>query len=318
MATDFTMTELVESLKKRGLIPISDKTYDNDAIIRFMDEELRNYIVPQLMTVRENYFLEYYDQALVEGQSRYNLNSRAIGMKTKRNFWLDQHGHVRKAFYQTDIEQMTQLPWDTFGPLPEYFYFIDNYIELVPTPGNGVQGSLRQYFFQRRNRLVATSEAGQITQISGTNITINNVPTDFSANVEYDFVKGTPGFQCLEIDITPTGVSGDTFTFDADDIPDDLAVGDWLCLAGESPIPQIPLDAFPLLAQQGLYVTLLGLNDGPGAEKAKIKRDELLESTIRLVGIRSEDDPMTIVSGENIGNYAMTAPWGLGGPGWGR
>ena len=70
MATDFTMTELVLSLKKRGLIPIAQKTFQTEDLIRFMDEELRNFLVPKMMEVRENYFVEKYDQDLVGGQSR--------------------------------------------------------------------------------------------------------------------------------------------------------------------------------------------------------------------------------------------------------
>lgn len=315
MSTDYTTTEMVESLIKRGLIPTSDKTFTTADFIRFMDEELRNFIVPQIMQVRENYFLETYDQTLVANQSRYNINTRAIGMKMKRLFWFNQNDQPEAKIYQTDIERLLELPWQTFGPNPEYFYFSNNYIELIPTPQQGVQGYIRQYFFQRPNRLIQTSECGQITQISGNDVTINSVPTTFNQNEEYDFVKGTPGFQNLAIDKTPTGVSGATFTFASGDVPTDLALGDYLCLAQESPIAQIPLEAFPLLSQQGLYVTLQALNDTAGAEKAKAQRDELLTQTIRLVGIRSEDDEKTIVSSGNIGSYIMGQ--GLfGGAGW--
>lgn len=313
MATDFTMTEMVESLKKRGLIPVSSKTFDNEALIRFMSEELQNYISPLIMEVRENYFVEKYDQTLVADQSRYEINPRAIGTKLKSMFWLDSNGNPRQKVFQTNIDEIININWSDSGATPQYFYFIDNYVELLPTPKAGVQGSIRQYYFQRRNRLIDTSEAGRITQIVGDNITINAVPSGFSDSVTYDLIKGIPGFQNLKINITPTGVSGATFTFASDDVPSTLAVGDWLCLSGESPIAQIPLDAFPWLAQQGVYVTLLALNDIAGAERAKIKRDELQEQALKLVGIRSEDDAKVIVSAGNIGNYIMGGNAGMYG-----
>lgn len=311
MSTDYTMTELVESLKKRGLIPISEKTFDSSDLIRFMSEELQNFITPQIMEVRENYFLEYFDQDLVADQSRYEIHPRAAGTKIKSLFWFDSNDKPRNKLEMVNIDDIVGINWDSVGNVPSFFYFIDNYIEILPKPGVGATGYLRQYYFQRRNRLVSTSEAGQITQIAGTNITINSTPTGFNDMVQYDFVKGTPEFQNLNINVTPTGVSGTTFTFDADDIPSSLAVGDWLCLAGESPVAQIPLDAYPLLAQQGVYVTLLALNDLAGSSKAKDKRDELLKQVIQLVGTRSEDNAKTIVSGSNIGNFLMS-----GVPGW--
>ena len=169
-------------------------------------------------------------------------------------------------------------------------------------------GSIRQYYFQRRNRLVQTVECGRITGISGLNVTINATPLSFSTAVQYDLVKGTPGFQNLAIDQTVTGISGTTLTFS--ELPSTLSLGDYVCLAGESPIPQIPLEGFPLLSQQGVYVTLQALNDIPGAERAEKKRDEMLKQTMILVGIRSEDDQKTIVSQDNIGNFT----WGFGGP----
>ena len=128
MSTDYTMTEMVESLKKRGLIPVNQKTFEPSDLIRFMSEELMNFVVPRIMEVRENYFVEHYDQALVADQARYNIHTRAIGMKIKRLFWLDENGHVRGTLYQTNIDEIPYLNFDDSSPFPQFFYFIDNFI----------------------------------------------------------------------------------------------------------------------------------------------------------------------------------------------
>ena len=303
MATDYTMTELVESLKRRGLIPIADKTFDSRALINIMSEELMNFIVPRLMQVRENFFMEYWDQTLEAERARYDIHPRSIGMKIKSMYWIKDSNSTPALLQQVDVEQIQYIPDDILTNVPNYFYFNDVYVNVLPKPKSGIQGTIRQYFFQRRNRLVPVSEAGRITQITSNSVVINAVPTGFDQTQFYDFVKGIPGFQCLEIDVQPTGISGTTFTFSS--LPEDLAVGDWLCLAGESPIPQIPLEAFPLLAQQGLYVVLDALNDTSGADKAKVKRDELLSQIVTLVGVRSEDNTLALVSNQNIGNYVF-------------
>lgn len=294
----------------RGLIPEnSEKTFSDEDLIRFMDEELRTVLVPKIMTVRENYFLTYYDQALVANQSQYNIHPRAIGMKIKLLFWLDQNNHVRQKISLTDVDQLSSNNWWELSGWPGMYYFKDNFIELIPEPKQGIQGSIRQYYFQRRNQLIAESAAGRIIDISGTDVEINNTPDGFTDSEEYDFVKGSPGFQNLAIDQTPSGSSGTVFSFS--ELPDGLEVGDWLCLAGTSPIPQVPLEIFPVISQTAVAVALLALNDRVGAEDAFKKRNEMLDQSLILVGTRAEDNTKVIVSDVNIGNslWGGQRPW---------
>lgn len=308
---DYTTTEIIESLKMRGLIPEnSEKTFSADELIRFMDEELRTVIVPKIMTVRENFFLSYYDQTLVANQTRYNIHPRAIGMKIKLLFWLDQNGQTRQKLSLTDVDELTTNNWWAITGNPGMYYFQDNFVEILPIPTQGIQGSLRQYFFMRRNQLIASSSAGQIVDISGLNVEINNTPTNFTASVEYDFVKGQPGFQNLAIDQTPTGVSGTVFTFS--ELPEGLAVGDWLCLAGTSPIPQVPLEIFPVISQTTVAVALMAMNDRAGADEAFKKRNEMMDQSMLLVGTRAENNAKVIVSNTNIGNALWSSGQGIG------
>ena len=307
---DYTTTEIVSSLKARGLIPEnSEKTFSADDLIRFMDEELRTVLVPKIMLVRENYFLEHEDIPVVIGQSRYSINKRAIGMKIKSLFPVDSNGRVGRKLTLTDVDEISSNGyWDTSSALSMY-YFIDNFFEVLGTPRSNEVAYLRQYYFQRRNKLISSNDAGRIVDITGLNVEINSTPTAFTVNEAYDFVKGEPGFQNLDIDVTPSSVSGTVFTFS--ELPDGLEVGDWLCMAGTSPIPQVPLEIFPVIAQTAVAVALAAMKDKSGAEDAFKKRDEMMNQSMLLIGTRAEDNAKVLVSQTNIGNsvWGGARPW---------
>jgi hypothetical protein len=301
----YTTSDLIDSIKKRGLIPVTQNTFLASDLIRFMDEELRLMMVPMIMRARENFFLETYDQPLVGGQSSYALPTRAIGMKAKSVWWLDQDGNPSFKMVQTDIDTLQDIYPDQYRSQgPVYFYFKDNFIEVLPTPQTGVQGSVRQYYFKRRNALVATTECGLVTQIVGDNVTINALPASFSTAVTYDFVKSTPGFYNRAEDQVCSGISGLTLTF-TDVASTGLVVGDYICLSEQSPIPQIPYEMFPILSQRVVLRVLRGLNDQAGAEQCLKDLMAMEEAAIGLISVRSEDSPKIIASAENIGNYVI-------------
>lgn len=307
---DYTSTGIITDLKNAGLIPTSQKTYENDDFIDFMDRELRLHIVPKIMSTRANYFLgDPYDQSVVSGTSNYALPPRAIGMMLKNVFFLDAAGN-EKELTLIEVDDLPDLNTQQTGE-PEFFYFKDNEVVIRPPPAQSV-GSIRMYYYVRRSQIIDILDCGKITQNVAGVLTLNNVPTTFTTSVQFDLVKGTPGFQTLKMDITPSAVSATTITFSTSDIPSTVAVGDYVCLAQESPIAQIPLEFHPWLTQRVLFRVLRGINDRQGAEDAKDDLKEIEESAMLLLATRADEQSKKIVSTHNIGNYVlgnMTNRW---------
>jgi hypothetical protein len=81
------------------------------------------------------------------------------------------------------------------------------------------------------------------------------LPTTITTSTPVDFVQNDGPYDILEIDQTITNISGTTLTFAA--LPDDLAVGDWICLAGQSPVLIAPRELQPLLVQATLHKSLM-------------------------------------------------------------
>lgn len=293
----YTTDDLITAVKMRGLIPTSQTTFDDTDFIRFMNEELRAHIIPKIMTVRENYFVETSSTPVVASQGNYEIPTRAVGAKVKDVYWVNSSGDAKKLWLAS-LQDTVDFA-NTTGE-PEAFYFQGNDVVVLPTPAVA-DGTIRFYYFQRRNELVATTAAGQITQIASNVLTLNNVPTSFTTSETYDLIKGTPGFQNYSIDQTPTAVGASTITFTT--VSSSLAVDDWVCLAGQSVIPQIPLEFFPVLIQRTLIRCLRALNDHNGANDAKEDLKEMQDDAIRLIGIRAEDQGKRISSTKGISSY---------------
>lgn len=302
----YTTADILTSVKKRGVIPTSQKTFSDDDFVRFMDEELRLQIVPMLIRLRENYFVDVYDQSVVAGQDTYDLPPRAIGMKVKNVYYVDDQGRPFELA-RIDIDDIPYLQnssTETVGE-PRYFYFKDNYVILLPVPNNST-GTIRQYYYLRRNELIQTTACGQITASASGDLTLNNVPTSFTTAQVYDIVKGTPGFQTLASDLTASAVTTSDITFSVGDVPSAVAVGDYVCLAQQSPIPQIPYDIFPLLSQRALVRALRGISDTVGADKAEADMKSLQDATEHLLSDRADEQSKKIWSPNNISQYV----WG--------
>ncbi len=166
---------------------------------------------------------------------------------------------------------------------------------LVPTPSTG---TLRLFYFGRPNSLVATSAVATISSIDVTRLIVTTtatIPSTMTSGVSVDFVDATPGFRSLAIDQATTGtVAGTTVTLSTA-LPASVLAGDYVCLAGESPVPQIPVELHPLLAQRVVVKALEALAPDKMVA-AKAICDEMRKSALTLLTPRAEGSARVIVN----------------------
>lgn len=302
MANAFTTTVLLlPALKRRGLLPSTVETLANSDYLELADGELQAMIVPLIMSVREEYFVTTLDTTLISGTASYNIPPRAIGGKLRDVLISDASSGFRQLD-RIEPERVGNYGSTSGGPIG--YKLEGNYVVMVPSPGSNA-GTLRQTYFIRPGRLVESTGAGEITGIAGSVITCSNVPTTFTTSLRFDLQKGTPGFQNLAIDRAISAVTtgaGGTVTLSAAP-PSELVIGDFVCLANESVIPQIPVEFHPLLAERVVFKALEALGD-PKAVVAKQVADEMSTRALTLATPRSEGSARVIIN-----------PYG---PGWGR
>lgn len=242
----YTTTEYLDAVKVRGMIPTTQNTFTTARLLALGDQAIQSYLVPRILKSKQGYY-EYDIDTALNSTGVYNISRRAMGGKlinaslilgtTKEDCdWIDEDN-----LFETD-KSPTGRP---------SIYLKRNQVILVP-PATG-HTYFRQTIPLRPGILVATSSAAQIVSINtGTKtltFTSGTIPSTFTSSLTYDLIQDKPHFDHLAIDQIVTSVTSTTMVFQ-DTLPERLAVGDWVSIAEQSPVVQIPVELQPLLYQK--------------------------------------------------------------------
>lgn len=300
MAIDYTTAGMFSSIKLRGLLPTSQTLYTEARAVSIMADELQSEIVPLLMKNKQEYLVHSYDQSITSGQRSFFIPFRAVGQKLRDVVLVDSGGQE----IELDRYEPEDLKRGYSQGAPWGFYVDNDQVILLPTDADFSAYTFRAKIFRRPNRLVRSSDAAQITAIdTGTKtVTCATVPSAFTTSLTYDFIKGKPSFRCHAEEQPLSVKAGFDLTF-TNDLPSDLAVGDWVAETGFSPIPQIPYEIHRLLEQRTVVKIMSGMKDKSGKEMAKEDYKDMLESLGFLVNPRVDGAVQKIVSRRGIAYY---------------
>lgn len=299
-ANAYTTTELLADIRRKGHIPTSQTPFLDADLLALADSELQTGILRQILSVKENYYLTYADYA-VTSDNTYTIPTRAIGQALANVEIISG-----TSIYQcARTERRSQFATDS-SPCGTYaFYLQGNSVVLLPSPGTG---TIRLWYYQRPNVLVVVADAAQVSSIASPVVTCVSLPTTFSTNNACDFIKDQPGFDWISIDKTPTIVSSPALTFSS--VSSSLAAGDWVALAGQTPVPQIPVEFRPLLAQRVVvkYYEIQGYNDK--MDRAQKKLEAMEKDVFMLINPRVAEAPKRLVADSGvIGGYSQWRRW---------
>jgi hypothetical protein len=295
----FTTNTLIESVKRRALIPKNQKTFTDDDFIAFANEELSMGLLPSVLRLHEDFFLFSEDVALVSNKTRYRIPKRALGNKLRDIAFKDNNGNIFEMT-RISIEDESDFQGAYTISTAYAFYVEGNDIVLTPSLGNSATGFLRFSYYLRPNELVAESRIGVITAINATtgDVTLSSVPSVFSTSESMDFIKASSPHNTVGIDITPTAINTTTkiLTFNVADLPDDLEIGDNIALSCETKIPQIPSDLHVVLAHRVALRCLEALGDSQGLQNANAKLAEFEDRIGNVIDDRVEGSPRKVLN----------------------
>lgn len=288
-------TELITSIKRRASIPESQATFEDTDFLELATEEQNIGLVPSVLSVHEEYFVYEQTVSLVTGTLRYAIPYRAIGNKLRDLTYVDAQGNEYPTIKVSQEDSLETFAFDT-NPL-RYKIQAGNVVLLV-SPNTTLTGSLKFYYYLRPNSIVLLSRGAQITAIdTGTgDITVDSVPTHFTTSLLYDFNRSKPDHHILSFDKSVTSILGTTITFDTDDIPSDLEVGDYICQSGETVIPNIPTDLHVVLTHRAAARCLEALGASQDLQNANVKLAEMEQKTGTLIDNRVESQPTKILN----------------------
>lgn len=171
--------DLIEAVKRKASIPISQNTFSDDDILKFANEEMFLSQVPSILEFHEEYLVYEQEVALLDNVSRYPIPQRAIGMKLRDVFYKDPYENlVEMDKINPDDRSYFQSIRDS-GSVPYHYYLQNNSIIVNPKIGPSPQGSLLFTYFLRPNSLVSNDRAAICQSFSKTlTLTSNLIPGD--------------------------------------------------------------------------------------------------------------------------------------------
>jgi hypothetical protein len=111
-----------------------------------------------------------------------------------------------------------------------------------------------------------------------------------------DFLQTNPGHKtyAFDVQIPNNGISGNFVSFSLSSVPYNIVVGDYICLANECIIPQIPPDLHNQLAQRASTMILASIGDVQGAGVSNQKVQEMEKKQISILDARVEGSALKI------------------------
>lgn len=233
-------TTLLAKINLKGELPFGK--FSDPEILDVAYDVLISELQPLIIGVRQEYYLKRTSSNIIAGVSKYRMPDRAVGQQLREVKILRGNSDLLDI-PQIDLEQVSMVNPGT----PNSFYLESNYVCLYPTPGTTVD-SLSLTYSLRCSKPVSASEVAVINSIDWlTGVVTASCPAAWTTADSFDLVSRKNAGESLAQDIIASNVTpGVSITFAIDDLGTELAVGDYISLAGESFIVQVPEEAVQL------------------------------------------------------------------------
>jgi hypothetical protein len=316
---DYTTNGLVASIKRRITLPDAQNLYTADDLIAFMGDELSSTIIPLVHSVQQEYWVVRLDVPLVANQLNYTIPIRGVANGLRLLTLVDPNGNeVMLSMLRPENTANTYNWLSPYSTSTLYgFTMEDDHIVMFPKQFVvNPDRSLRFRFERQPSQLCATTDAAQIVSILGNVVTVDNVSTSWATTMLVDLIKGGPAFVSKGDDLVITNLNIGTSEITFANLPATAAKDDWIALAGTSPIPQIPYQMFPYLAQCVAIKALEGMADLEPYNVAVKQREQMKEDLLKLMQPRDMGNVQTIVNRGGLFDAGQFWGWGGGMGGW--
>ena len=202
----YTSNTLIEAVKRKMAMPISQVTFLDADILAFADEEMFLAQVPSILQYHEEYLVYEQIVPMVPKQSKYAIPPRAIGMKIRDLFYRDLAGQlVQMSRINPDDRSFFEVNSNT-TPIPIHYYVQNNQIIITPAVTQNATGNLIFTYYMRPNSLVTDDQAAicekfskdvtvvdnsAIIQTEVQTISFSEIPTVGSFNLKYNGIQTT-------------------------------------------------------------------------------------------------------------------------------
>lgn len=292
----YTADDLITAVKRRGRIP--DDSFTDAEYLSMADEEMSTLLVPLVRSHVVEFFVKETDTSFVINQKDYRIPTRTQSGGLRDVTIVDASSNEFNAAYiSLDDHYDFQAGGSVWWRNGVAFTVIGDFIRIMPTP-TGANNDLRMRFYRRPGRLVLVAAAPKITAIdTGTKtITVGSglIPSSWTSSSLLDLIQASPNFDSLG-DSLGQQHSGDDITF-TNTLPTDLAVGDYVSLAEESSIVQLPVEFQPILYSAVTVRALESLGEKEAAALAETKMLREMDSVSKIIAPRIDGESQPVIN----------------------
>jgi hypothetical protein len=309
--------EMVASVKSRTLAPTSQKTWADAEIISILNEELFLGLVPDIQSVREDFFKTKILVPLIQDKTEYRLPERALGSSVEDVVCIDGSGN-RYPLSRMNSRDLTNIR----NQVPTYYAYIlvDQTIKLLPSIyKNAVNLEIR--YARRPSKIVPTSRTAIITAITDLGATIefgvNTDLTEFlSASQKIDLYPTKSPFSIWFQDVEIVSITSSAIVVNKNEVVNEInqipvSIGDALASANETNLLMLPEEFDPILPQQAAIYLLEALGESQKIQIAYPKLERMRKAAFKLIANRVENSVQCI---RRRGGFRGTlSAWGVGG-----
>lgn len=296
-----TTDKLVNSVKRRMMIPIDQNTFTKQDIIDVLNEEMDVSMVSFLLSNHEEYLVNHIEYPITatdpsdEGNFSFKIPDRAIGNKLRRLCYVNDTG-VQTQLTRVSPENLVyfqKIGYQTYS-----FYVENDMVKLVNKYTIANATALRMYFEMTPSALVEDKYCAVIQSMDKTTgkIVVDKIPSNFADNTLFDFIDANSPNKLSMYDqpVISQDVQSNIMYFDMSKFPNELTPGDYICAAGESIVPQIPTELHPMLAQMAAVALLESIGDKQAIEIAAARLQKMHDTTIDLIDNRVEGSNLKV------------------------
>lgn len=304
MATKWSVDDLIENIKRRGVIPTAQMTYLIPDFLAMINDELLSYGLSILHSYREDYYVEkktvdfLKPDKRISGFPAWRIPDYAIANS------LRDIVAISSSLYRYSIPRLVLD--DVPGLVNFGWYFEGDYV-VVRYDDNSTSPKPRDIEFAyhvRPNLVCQEKDAWSINSINintpgpgETEVKVSGPDVLQHTQDELDFIHGKSSFDVMARSVFPMSTPDfETFVFESAVVPEDLKEGDWISAVNTTPFPMLPSEMHGLLAQRVAVKFLEEQGEENQLKNAIENMVDLEKKVMMLFSPRVEGKPKKIVN----------------------
>lgn len=288
-------------------LPLSQNTFTTQNLVGFMNEEQQIKVTAILKKIREDYWLANYDQQILTGVYSYTMPVRCAAGALRNIVFVDASGFEIDCPH-LDPDQIKTPSYFAFRPSwqGQGVFLQNDQMVLWPQTFSNTQYKLRAKFERRPNQLTLAANCGQISSVSvgGQTITISgaSLPPSFVIGYSIDVIGQTGQFTSQGDSLLISNVAGQVLTISATTpFTSSVVVGSWVCPAGLTCIPQVPLEGYPLYVARGVQRVAAAMSNSSLFGVASKMAEDAIAELMTMLTPRISGSPKKFVNKNTIG-----------------